>query len=247
MLYLWLIYFYLWQNWCTIIAHIESQVLPPDKSLFFIIDTWSSGHHLYSTHINSVWPSDAIWLHCSGSTLAQVMAWCLTAPSHYLNQCWLIIKVFPRQSPESNFTRRADELILLHICVKKRDIPWGSFLHYQLSHYSDITWTSFHLNSRATELIVQQLVQANKKKIKALHYWPFAREIHWWPMDSPHNGPVIWKLFWCHAAVMVGRMDQTRSLNSTYTAQRSSDAMLRHFPCGQLENNFWHTGAWVRK
>ena len=27
----------------------------------------------------------------SGSTLAQVMAWCLTAPSHYLNQCWLII------------------------------------------------------------------------------------------------------------------------------------------------------------
>ena len=23
------------------------------------------------------------------STLLQVMAWCLTAPSHYLNQCWL--------------------------------------------------------------------------------------------------------------------------------------------------------------
>ena len=27
-----------------------------------------------------------------GSMLAQVMTWCLTAPSHYLNQCWLIIK-----------------------------------------------------------------------------------------------------------------------------------------------------------
>ena len=26
-----------------------------------------------------------------GSTLVQVMAWCLTAPSHYLNQCWLCI------------------------------------------------------------------------------------------------------------------------------------------------------------
>ena len=25
------------------------------------------------------------------STLVQVMAWCLMAPSHYLNQCWLII------------------------------------------------------------------------------------------------------------------------------------------------------------
>ena len=41
--------------------------------------------------INSLWPRDAIWRQRSGSTLAQVIAWCLTAPSHYLNQCWLII------------------------------------------------------------------------------------------------------------------------------------------------------------
>ena len=27
----------------------------------------------------------------TGSTLAKVMACCLTAPSHYFNQCWLII------------------------------------------------------------------------------------------------------------------------------------------------------------
>ena len=42
-------------------------------------------------YFNSMRPSDAIWWHRYGSTLAQVMAWCLTAPSHYLNQCWLII------------------------------------------------------------------------------------------------------------------------------------------------------------
>ena len=41
---------------------------------------------------NSFLPSDAIWLQRSGSTMAQVMACCLTAPSHDLNQCWLIIK-----------------------------------------------------------------------------------------------------------------------------------------------------------
>ena len=44
-----------------------------------------------SGFINSLCPSDAIWCHRSGSTLAQVMACCLMAPSHYLNQCWLII------------------------------------------------------------------------------------------------------------------------------------------------------------
>ena len=38
---------------------------------------------------NKLWPCDTMWWHQSRSTLAQVMAYCLTAPSHYLNQCWL--------------------------------------------------------------------------------------------------------------------------------------------------------------
>ena len=44
----------------------------------------------YQTAVNSLWPSDAIWQQRSGSTLAQVMACGLTAPSRHLNQCWLI-------------------------------------------------------------------------------------------------------------------------------------------------------------
>ena len=45
--------------------------------------------------ITSFRPGDAIWWHGTRSTLAQVMACCLTAPSHYLNQCWLIIGEVP--------------------------------------------------------------------------------------------------------------------------------------------------------
>ena len=41
--------------------------------------------------VYSLGPSDAIWRWRSWSTLVQVMACCLTALSHYLNQCWLII------------------------------------------------------------------------------------------------------------------------------------------------------------
>ena len=41
---------------------------------------------------NSLWPSDIIWWQRSGSILAQVMACCLMATSHYLNQYWLIIE-----------------------------------------------------------------------------------------------------------------------------------------------------------
>ena len=53
-------------------------------------------HHLYKSciliKINSLCPSDAIWRPRCWSTLAQVIACCLTAPSHYLRQCWLIFK-----------------------------------------------------------------------------------------------------------------------------------------------------------
>ena len=44
----------------------------------------------YCSHINLMWLSDAIWWHKSWSTLTKVMVCCLTTPSHYLNQCWLI-------------------------------------------------------------------------------------------------------------------------------------------------------------
>ena len=58
-----------------------------------------------SSLVNSLRLSDAIWWERSGSTLAQVMACCLMAPSHYLNQCWLIIKEVLWQSYDSNITR----------------------------------------------------------------------------------------------------------------------------------------------
>ena len=46
---------------------------------------------LHKATVNSLWSRDAIWHLRTGSTLDQVMACCLTAPNHYLNQCWLII------------------------------------------------------------------------------------------------------------------------------------------------------------
>ena len=53
--------------------------------------------------VNSLWPSDAIWRQRNGSTLNQVMACCLMAPSHYLNQYWFIIGMVQWLSSEGNF------------------------------------------------------------------------------------------------------------------------------------------------
>ena len=63
-------------------------------------------------HVNSLWPSGTIWRHRSGSTLTQVMALCLMAPSHYLNQRWLLISDIWWHSPKSKFTAIAQAIIL---------------------------------------------------------------------------------------------------------------------------------------
>ena len=46
--------------------------------------------------VTSLWLSDHIWRHGSGSTLA----WCLMASSHYWNRCWVITKSSLWNSPE---------------------------------------------------------------------------------------------------------------------------------------------------
>ena len=60
---------------------------------------------LVASHMTRHMPSDAIWRQQSGSTLAQVMACCPMAPSHYLNQCWLIISKVKWHSSKDEFTR----------------------------------------------------------------------------------------------------------------------------------------------
>ena len=54
-----------------------------------ILKFWSIFFYIHIFFFNSFtfWRSDVIWGHRSWSTLAQVMACCLTAPNHYLNQC----------------------------------------------------------------------------------------------------------------------------------------------------------------
>ena len=60
--------------------------------------------------VNSLRPSDTIYRQRTGSTLVQVMACCLMAPSHYLNQCWFIISKVHWYSSEGNFSRDASAI-----------------------------------------------------------------------------------------------------------------------------------------
>ena len=59
--------------------------------------------YIHDISCNSLWPSDTIWRHRTESTLAQVMACCLMAPSQYLDQCWLIISGIVWHLPVNDF------------------------------------------------------------------------------------------------------------------------------------------------
>ena len=80
--------------------------------------TSKPGWNIYECHesiekVNSLWPSDAIYWQRYGSTFNQVLAYCLMAASHHLNQCWLIISGVCWHSPGSNFAL-SDQVTILY-------------------------------------------------------------------------------------------------------------------------------------
>ena len=78
-------------------------------------------HIWCSLEINTLWPSDTIWLHISWSAVAQVMACCLTAPlpepMFILNNHQIISEVL-WHSPEHNFTGNAHDICTWYMRLK---------------------------------------------------------------------------------------------------------------------------------
>ena len=74
-----------------------------------IAGTGKCAHDLRHHDLNVMCCYCAIWRHGTRSTLAQVMACCLTASSHYLNQCWLIIGEVPWHSSQGIILRWCED------------------------------------------------------------------------------------------------------------------------------------------
>ena len=75
--------------WFVLIMPAERRVMTQwgTENLYATNAKWNMPYPVTSL-LNSLWPSNNIWWHISGSKLAQVMACCLKAQSHYLRQCW---------------------------------------------------------------------------------------------------------------------------------------------------------------
>ena len=92
-------------------------------------------HEVNQAVINSLWPIDVICRQGSGSTLAQVMACCLATPSHYLNQCWQIIR----------------EISDIHIRAISQEMPQPVITKIRLK----ITYLKFHSHFPGANELIQ--------------------------------------------------------------------------------------------
>ena len=116
---------------CDMVRQVKvqhtDQILKPQKTLHTSPSQVRYGMFFVSillkmAVINSLWPSDDIWHHGSWSTLVQVMAYCLMAPSHHLTQCWFIISRVLHHSPIDNSTgisKSQSHKLELHVLKSK--------------------------------------------------------------------------------------------------------------------------------
>ena len=61
--------------------------------------------------LNSLGPGDPYMHHGAGSSLFQVMSCCLSAPSHYLHQCWLVVNGTLRNKVQWSFNPKLNIFI----------------------------------------------------------------------------------------------------------------------------------------
>ena len=127
------------------------------------------------------------WTHCvqvlphgdrSGSTLAQVMACCLTAPSHHLNLCWLIIS--------------SRVLCVIHL----RAIAQEEFMNFICKLCLDITLRIIITFTGVSELISCQMIFVDKDILSCATWFNWDKDMTDWllPWSNQGNWFEIWRL-----------------------------------------------------
>ena len=165
--------------------------------------------------VNSLWSRDPI--ECCYKTrwvLVQVIACCLKAPSHYLNQNWIIIREGLRHIPESNLTGNSQHSFTCywfencHLRLQMH-FPFANQLRKKMRLKCCLPWVALCVQCRniLTHLALKSKYYCRcDDVIKWKHFprnWPFVRGIHRSPVNSPHKGQWRGALMFCLICVWI--------------------------------------------
>ena len=142
------------------------------------------------SEINPWWPSDAIWRHKSGITLARIMTCGLTTLSHYLRKCWFEIIAIHSSAISSKVARYTNNKkpIQNQILIDFYASVWEQWVNEASMVFK--AWTS-NYSLGYERAIIPHYFNFQDDVIKWKHFprnWPFVRGIHRSPVNTPHNG-----------------------------------------------------------
>ena len=150
--------------------------------------------------INSLKPGGAIWCHRSWSTLVQVMACCLMAPSHHLNQCWLIIKGFcgiylwsvSQVVIKILIPKQSSKIILWKLAANAPRANELIFVMFPQSWYGDIYMGKSNGSLNPTDTFLHKWTGSSLVKLMVCHLLKFQTKY-----IQFHSWNCIWKcLLW---------------------------------------------------
>ena len=146
--------------------------------------------------INSLGPSDAIWRQRSWSTLAQVMAGCLTTPSHYMNQCWLIISKVEWHLSKGKFT--SDNSAINH---------WNYLQDWVLKipfKFSRGQWVQIYLRPLQYRMGEWLYQNPNSRNVNTTHYAGTLTAVEFPVLsDALHHDQISWVIHSNHQLTVV--------------------------------------------
>ena len=174
---------------------------------------------LLTIYLCWLWPSDALWWYRYGSALSQVMVCCLTAPNHYLNQCWFLINEALSHSSEINFAASAPATILynefqFHIFESITTPPRGQWEHPGCTVRScRLFWMTSICGHLKSSIVIEIL--------RKLHYYVILSYQHFLIQRTDKKNHIV----------MSTHVINTLSLCITNLFQRTCFRHSSHFGC----------------
>ena len=136
------------------------------------------------------------WRHQMESTLVQIMACCPLGAK--LNQCWFNVKwdISIKFQWIVWYKTKVGSQTMVSICALPKLVANIHGLPKLVAPYSDLIMNVMASQITGISIVCSTVCSDTDQRIyQSSVSRTFVRWIHWWPVDFPHKGPVMCKMF----------------------------------------------------